>query len=93
MSTQARDQADTAPSVLLLKMPLHELRGARGMSQKVLAGKLRVEQPSVAKLERCTDMYLLTLRGHIESIGGELDQIARFPDGAVKIRHFAELDV
>jgi hypothetical protein len=47
----------------------------------------------VAKLERCTDMYLLTLRSHIEAIGGELDLIARFPDGAVKIRNFAELDV
>ena len=93
MSPQARDQANAKASAMLLEMPLHELRRARGMSQKVLAETLNVQQPSVAKLERRTDMYLSTLRSHIEAMGGELDLIARFPDGAVKIRNFAELDV
>jgi ribosome-binding protein aMBF1 (putative translation factor) len=93
MSPQARDQASAKASAMLLEMPLHELRRARGMSQKVLAETLNVQQPSVAKLERRTDMYLSTLRSHIEAMGGELDLIARFPDGSVKIRNFAELDV
>jgi hypothetical protein len=36
-------------------------------------------------------MYLSTLRSHIEAMGGELDVIARFPDGSVKINNFTEL--
>lgn len=53
---------------------------------------LYVQQPSIAKLERRTDMYLSTLRSHIEAMGGELDIIARFPDGPVKISNFSELE-
>lgn len=36
-------------------------------------------------------MYLSTLRSHIEAKCGELDLIARFPGGSVKINNFAEL--
>ena len=53
---------------------------------------LHVQQPSIAKLEKRTDMYLSTLRSHIEAMGGELDVIARFPDGAVRISNFSDLD-
>jgi hypothetical protein len=42
-------------------------------------------------MEKRTDMYLSTLRSHIEAMGGELDIIARFPDGVVKISNFTEL--
>lgn len=53
-----------------------------------LAEVLHIQQPAVAKLEKRTDMYLSTLRSHIEAMGGELEVVARFPDGAVKIRFF-----
>ena len=76
---------------MLLEMPLNKLRQARGLSQKMRAAVLNVQQPSIAKMEKRTDMYLSTLRSHIEAMGGELDIIARFPDGAVKISNFAEL--
>jgi hypothetical protein len=33
-----------------------------------------------------------TLRSHIEAIGGELEVVARFPDGAVKISNFSNLE-
>jgi len=59
--------------------------------QKMLADVLHVQQPSITKIEKRTDMYLSTLRSHIEAMGGELDVIARFPDGSVKINNFAEL--
>jgi DNA-binding XRE family transcriptional regulator len=88
-ASQARsqDQAKT----LLAEMPLNELRQARGLSQQMLADVLHVQQPSIAKLEKRTDMYLSTLRSHIEAMGGELEVIARFPDGAIKIRNFADV--
>ena len=57
----------------------------------MLAGVLHVQQPSIAKMEKRTDMYLSTLRSHIEAMGGELEIVARFPDGSVKISNFADL--
>lgn len=72
-------------------MPLHELRQARGLSQQALADTLNVRQPAIAKLERRTDMYISTLRSHIEAMGGELEILARFPEGTVRIRNFADV--
>lgn len=92
MSPQAREEVNQKTAEMLAEMPLHELRQARGLSQKTLAEVLHVQQPSIAKLEKRTDMYLSTLRNHIEAMGGELEVIARFPDGAVKIRNFAMLN-
>jgi predicted XRE-type DNA-binding protein len=91
MAPAVRHAAERQTQIMLAEMPLHELRRARGLSQKMLAEALHVQQPSVAKLERRTDMYISTLRSHIEAMGGELEVIAKFPDGTVKINNFAEL--
>jgi hypothetical protein len=56
----------------------------------MLADVLHVQQPSIAKMEKRTDMYLQRC-ATTSSDGGELEVIARFPDGAVKISNFAEL--
>jgi hypothetical protein len=37
-------------------------------------------------------MYVSTLRRFVEAMGGELEIIARFPDGTVRITQFQELD-
>lgn len=91
LSTEAKSSADELTESMLREMPLHELRQARGLSQKVLAELLHVQQPAIAKLEKRTDMYLSTLRSHIQAMGGELEVTANFPDGSVKITNFAEL--
>ena len=86
MTQAAREKADGMARQMLAEMPLNELRQARGLSQKMLAEVLHVQQPSIAKIEKRTD-----LRSHIEAMGGELDVIARFPDGSVKINNFTDL--
>ena len=91
MKPEARKRAAVIAQTMLAEMPLNELRQARGLSQKMLAEVLQVQQPSIAKLEKRTDMYLSTLRSHIEAMGGELDVVARFPDGTVKISNFSDL--
>ena len=91
MKPGAQKRADSIAQTMLAEMPLNELRQARGLSQKMLAQVLHVPQPSIAKLEKRTDMYLSTLRSHIEAMGGELDVLARFPDGTVKISNFSDL--
>lgn len=91
MSPEALQRADARAEAMLAEMPLNELRQARGLSQKMLAEVLHVQQPSIAKIEKRTDMYISTLRSHIEAMGGELEVVARFPDGAVKISNFSEI--
>ena len=93
MSQAAREISDGIARQMLAEMPLNELRQARGLSQKMLAEVLRVQQPSIATMENRTDMYLSTLLSHIEAMGGELDVIARFPDGSVEINSITDRGV
>ena len=80
-------------TALLAEMPLNELRAARGLTQQRLADQLQVKQPTVAKMEKRTDMYISTLRQQIEAMGGELEVMAKFPEGRVRIQNFASLTV
>ena len=89
MSTQSRANAEALFQQHLREMPLHELRQAKAMSQAALAQTLQVNQAAISKMERRTDMYISTLRNYIRAMGGELDIIATFPDGQVKIENFA----
>ncbi|MDO8953776.1 MAG: XRE family transcriptional regulator [Gammaproteobacteria bacterium] len=91
MSPESRNCAEAKAKVMLAEMPLNELRQARGLSQVVLAKVLNVQQPSIAKMEHRTDMYISTLRSHIEAMGGMLEIVAKFPDGNVKISNFESL--
>lgn len=90
MSSDAQAESQARAQNMLQEMPLQELRVARGLSQQTLANALQIQQPAVAKMEKRTDMYLSTLRNHIRAMGGELEIIARFPDGEVRIQNFSE---
>ena len=91
MSSERRGRINKEVKKVLAEMPINELRNARGLSQKVLAEALHIQQPAVAKMEKRTDMYISTLRSHIEAMGGELEIIARFPDGNVRISNFSQI--
>jgi predicted XRE-type DNA-binding protein len=91
MTPEARALADKKAQEMMAVMPLNELRQARGLSQKKLAEALHIQQPAVAKMEKRTDMYISTLRSHIEAMGGQLEILARFPDGTVQINNFSDL--
>lgn len=93
MPAQSPHRAKSETEQMLQAMPLHELRHARGLSQKVLADVLHVQQPSIAKMEKRTDMYISTLRSHIEAMGGELDVVARLPEGSVRVNNFSDLSL
>lgn len=88
MSPEAQARAQEKAQALMKEMPLHELRQARGLSQQTLAQILNVQQPAIAKMEKRTDMYISTLRKHIQAMGGELKIVAQFPDGDVRIENF-----
>lgn len=73
---------------LLGELLLSELRKLAGKSQKQLADKLGMKQPSLSKLEKQSDMQVSTLRRIVAALGGELEVIAKFPKGEVAIEPF-----
>ena len=90
MSPQSRARSDALYRQMLAEMPLNELRQARALSQVKMAETLKVNQAAVSKIERRTDMYISTLRAYIRAMGGDLEIVAKFPDGEVKIVNFVE---
>ena len=93
MSPEALARSTAKADEMLKEMRLSELRKAQGLTQKNLAEILHVRQPTIAKMEKKTDMYISTLREHIEAMGGELYIIAKFPTGSVKIANFYDMEV
>lgn len=91
MSPVAKQAVEEKVEALKSDMPLQELRQARKLSQEQLAEKLHLKQANISRLERRTDMYISTLRSYIEAMGGELDIIAKFPEGEVHINQFEEI--
>jgi transcriptional regulator with XRE-family HTH domain len=92
MSPSAQKAATEKTKQMLKEMPLQELRQAHQMSQERMAELLDTKQANVSRIERRTDMYISTLRSYIQAMGGELDIVARFPDGEVHINQFEDIE-
>ena len=90
MSPERRARVEVRVNEALRTMALDELREARKLTQTQLASLLHVDQGSVSKMERRTDMYISTLRSYIEAMGGALHIRAVFPDGEVQIQRFGD---
>ena len=88
MSKQRRAKIQGRVNTLLEDMPLQELRKARELTQIQVAEALHIEQAAISKMEHQTDIYVDTLRRFIEAMGGQLEIVAKFPDGAVRISQF-----
>jgi DNA-binding XRE family transcriptional regulator len=66
-------------------LALAEIREHRGLTQVDVARVMQMSQASVSKLERREDLYLSTLRGFVEALGGKLELSAVFPEGRIAI--------
>ncbi|MFT5700286.1 MAG: DNA-binding transcriptional regulator YiaG [Desulforhopalus sp.] len=92
LSPESQERIEKRVQELLKEMPLAELRQARQMTQEQIAQTLKIKQASVSKMESQADMYISTMRKYIEAMGGELEIIAKFPDGNVKVDKFKALE-
>ena len=91
MSAEARARVDARVKQALDEMTLEQVRKAREMTQVTLAQAMDTSQGEISKIEKRTDCYLSTLRSYIEALDGELEIVARFPDGqTVRINQFSE---
>jgi transcriptional regulator with XRE-family HTH domain len=89
-TTTKKTQAKAAlrAQELLGELLLSEVRQLAGKSQQEVADTLGMKQPSLSKLEKQADMQISTLRKIVKALGGELEVLARFPKGTVKIDQF-----
>jgi DNA-binding XRE family transcriptional regulator len=83
LSPELRQRIEIGTKDLILEVEalrLKQLRERWGISQQELAKILNVSQPAVSKLENQPDVMLSTLRQYVESLGGNLEILATFPD-------------
>ena len=91
MAAKSRTQSRQRALELMQEMTLNELRRTRRITQGTLASAMQTSQSEVSKLEQRTDVYVSTLQSYVRALGGELDIVARFPEGCVRISQFREL--
>jgi transcriptional regulator with XRE-family HTH domain len=87
---ERREITDKRVALALKEMPLHRLREARRLTQKQLAEAMQIDPSRVSKIERHSDVYVSTLRNFVSALGGELELVARFPDGMVRISRLSD---
>lgn len=85
---RTRAKAARRAQELLGELLLSEIRQLAGKSQRQVADTLGIKQPSLSKLEKQSDMQVSTLRKIVKALGGELQVLAKFPKGTVKIDQF-----
>ena len=59
---------------------LKDLRLAAQQTQVQMAAASGVRQDTISRLEKRSDMLLSTMRQYVESMGGQLELVAKFPD-------------
>jgi DNA-binding XRE family transcriptional regulator len=69
-----------AAELIAEEMTLRDVRRALDRTQVRLARELGVQQETISRQEKRSDMLLSTLRSYVEAMGGELDILVKFPD-------------
>jgi transcriptional regulator with XRE-family HTH domain len=85
---RTRRRAARRTRELLGELLISEMRKLRGKSQREVARELGIKQPSLSKLENQSDMQISTLQRIVAALGGELEVVAKFPRGRVKMDQF-----
>ena len=74
-------------------LTLQELRKAKELTQVQLAMTLGIQQATIAKYERQSDLLLSTLTSYVRAMGGSLKLMVEFPGrGPVVLKGLGELD-
>ena len=90
LSPEQEEETRRYVNAVVESVKLNQLREARKLTQANLASLLGVNQGSVSKMEKRTDMYISTLRSFIQAMGGELQIRAVLPEGEVAIEQFRD---
>jgi predicted transcriptional regulator len=69
----------------VVRLTLRELREQLGKTQGDLAVAGRVSQAELSRTERRRDHLISTLRRYVESLGGEIEILAKFKHKRVRL--------
>jgi DNA-binding XRE family transcriptional regulator len=69
-----------AAKLIAEELTLRELRRLRKLTQARLSKKLKIGQEGISRIENRTDLYISTLRGYVEGVGGKLKLVVELPD-------------
>lgn len=90
MAALPKDRQEKVQSRAMELATLKDLRQAVQQTQEQMAVALGVRQDTISRLEKRSDMLLSTMRHYVESMGGKLELVAKFPDRPpVVIDHIA----
>lgn len=82
-----------AKALIAKEMSLRDLRKALEFTQADISSKLHMNQESISRLERRSDLLLSTLSAYIKAMGGELNLTAKFPHRPlIKLSGFDEIE-
>src|ERR1035437_9801127 len=79
-SEESRARIQQMVQEMRTEINLRELRRLRQLTQARLSKILKLGQEGVSRIEKRTDLYISTLRGYVEGVGGELTLMVKFPD-------------
>jgi transcriptional regulator with XRE-family HTH domain len=82
-SEESRERIRLLAQAMQQEINLRGLRRLRKLTQARLSKKLKIGQEGVSRIEKRTDLYLSTLRGYVEAVGGKLSLLVQFPDRTV----------
>ena len=91
MPKERRERIATLTQDLLANLPREELHRARELTQQQVASTLHLSPSEINEIEGETDLYLSTFRRFIQAMGGDLEVVAHFPDGNIRIDAFQHL--
>jgi len=75
-----REHIEAGKRAMRDAIALSRLREHRGLTQAAVARSLNQTQANVSRIEHEEDLYLSTLRGYVEAMGGSLEISAVFDD-------------
>src|SRR4051812_23442843 len=90
MKPEVRARSKARAKQIMAEMLLSEIRQAAGFTQEQLAQALGIKQPSLSRIESQHDMQISTLDRLIRALGGELEIVARLPNGTIRITQFGD---
>jgi DNA-binding XRE family transcriptional regulator len=80
-----RERVATYKRAMEDAIALAELRARQDITQQEMAKTLGVSQANISRIEHEEDLYLSTLRGYVEALGGKLEVNVIFPDATVTL--------
>src|SRR5713101_1395744 len=82
---ERRARIEQREQAIEAELTISQLREARGATQESVAERMNATQSNVSHFERNPNIFLRSLAGYVEALGGRLEIRAVFPDQVVTL--------